>query len=117
MGEWNSEAFFRMCGDGKKGGKKGGGSGTPEQNPYNYNFFGTVAGALCMGPVDEPDLVARQYMLLERGLYASPVYLQARPAPQTPADAFTQAENVSNNFGSFAFLPALTVVRVEVMRP
>lgn len=25
-------------------------------------------------------------MLLERGLYASPVYLQARPAPQTPAD-------------------------------
>jgi Protein of unknown function (DUF3383) len=30
-------------------------------------------------------------------------------APQTPADAFTQAENVSNNFGSFAFLPALTL--------
>ncbi|MDR7299320.1 MULTISPECIES: LysR family transcriptional regulator [Roseateles] len=42
--------------------------------------------AVRMGPVDEPDLVARQYMLLERGLYASPVYLQARPAPQTPAD-------------------------------
>lgn len=42
--------------------------------------------ALRMGPVDEPELVARQYMLLERGLYASPVYLQARPAPQTPAD-------------------------------
>lgn len=42
--------------------------------------------AVRMGPVDEPDLVARQYMLLARGLYASPVYLQARPAPQTPAD-------------------------------
>lgn len=42
--------------------------------------------AVRMGPVDEPDLVARQFMLLERGLYASPVYLQARPAPQTPAD-------------------------------
>lgn len=42
--------------------------------------------AVRMGAVDEPDLVARQYMLLERGLYASPVYLQARPAPQTPAD-------------------------------
>jgi DNA-binding transcriptional LysR family regulator len=42
--------------------------------------------AVRMGPVDEPDLVARQYMLLERGLYASPVYLQARPAPQAPAD-------------------------------
>lgn len=39
-----------------------------------------------MGPVDEPDLIARRYMLLERGLYASPVYLQARPAPQTPAE-------------------------------
>jgi DNA-binding transcriptional LysR family regulator len=42
--------------------------------------------AVAMGAVDEPDLVARQYMLLERGLYASPVYLQARPPPQTPAD-------------------------------
>jgi DNA-binding transcriptional LysR family regulator len=42
--------------------------------------------AVRMGPVDEPDLIAREYMLLERGLYASPVYLQARPAPQTPAD-------------------------------
>lgn len=42
--------------------------------------------AVRMGPVDEPDLVARQFMLLERGLYASPVYLQARPAPQEPAD-------------------------------
>jgi DNA-binding transcriptional LysR family regulator len=42
--------------------------------------------AVRIGPIDEPDLVARQYMLLERGLYASPVYLQARPAPQTPAD-------------------------------
>ncbi|CAM4074303.1 LysR family transcriptional regulator [Roseateles saccharophilus] len=42
--------------------------------------------AVRMGPVDEPELIARQYMLLERGLYASPVYLQARPAPQTPAD-------------------------------
>lgn len=42
--------------------------------------------ALRMGPVDEPDLIARQYMILERGLYASPVYLQARPAPQTPAE-------------------------------
>ncbi|MGM9480437.1 LysR substrate-binding domain-containing protein [Roseateles sp. NT4] len=42
--------------------------------------------AVRVGPVDEPDLVARRFMLLERGLYASPVYLQARPAPQTPAD-------------------------------
>lgn len=42
--------------------------------------------AVRMGAVDEPDLVARQYMMLERGLYASPVYLQSRPAPQTPAD-------------------------------
>jgi DNA-binding transcriptional LysR family regulator len=42
--------------------------------------------AVRVGPVDEPDLIARQYMLLERGLYASPVYLQARPAPQSPAD-------------------------------
>lgn len=42
--------------------------------------------AVRMGPVDEPDLVARQYMLLERFLYASPVYLQASPAPQTPAE-------------------------------
>ncbi len=42
--------------------------------------------AIRMGPVDEPELVARQFMLLERGLYASPVYLQARPAPLTPAD-------------------------------
>jgi DNA-binding transcriptional LysR family regulator len=42
--------------------------------------------AVRIGPIDEPDLIARQYMLLERGLYASPVYLQARPAPQTPAD-------------------------------
>jgi DNA-binding transcriptional LysR family regulator len=42
--------------------------------------------AVRMGTVDEPDLVARQFMLLERALYASPVYLQARPAPQAPAD-------------------------------
>ena len=42
--------------------------------------------AVRMGPVDEPDLVARRFMVLERGLYASPVYLQARPAPQAPAD-------------------------------
>jgi DNA-binding transcriptional LysR family regulator len=42
--------------------------------------------AVRVGPVDEPDLVARQYMLLERGLYASPVYLQSRPAPQSPTD-------------------------------
>lgn len=42
--------------------------------------------AVRMGAVDEPDLIARQYMLLERGLYASPVYLQDRPAPQTPSD-------------------------------
>ncbi|MFG6442598.1 LysR family transcriptional regulator [Roseateles sp. LKC17W] len=40
--------------------------------------------AVRMGPVDEPELVARQFMLLERGLYASPVYLHSRPAPQTP---------------------------------
>jgi DNA-binding transcriptional LysR family regulator len=40
---------------------------------------------LRIGPVDEPELVARQFMLLERGLYASPVYLQAQPAPATPA--------------------------------
>jgi DNA-binding transcriptional LysR family regulator len=42
--------------------------------------------AVRMGPVDEPDLIARRYMLLERGLYASPVYLQARPAPQSPEE-------------------------------
>ena len=42
--------------------------------------------AVRMGPVDEPDLVARRFMVLERGLYASPVYLQARPAPQAPSD-------------------------------
>jgi DNA-binding transcriptional LysR family regulator len=42
--------------------------------------------AVRMGPVDEPELIAREYMLLERGLYASPVYLQARPAPLAPAD-------------------------------
>lgn len=42
--------------------------------------------AVRMGPVDEPELVARRFMMMERGLYASPVYLQARPAPQTPAD-------------------------------
>ena len=42
--------------------------------------------AVRVGPVDEPDLVARPYMHLERGLYASPVYLQARPAPNTPAE-------------------------------
>ena len=42
--------------------------------------------AIRMGPVDEPELVARPFMVLERGLYASPVYLQARPAPQTPAE-------------------------------
>ncbi len=39
-----------------------------------------------VGPVDEPDLVARRFMVLERGMYASPVYLQTRAAPQTPAD-------------------------------
>lgn len=42
--------------------------------------------AVRVGAVDEPELVARQFMRLERGLYASPVYLQARPAPLTPAD-------------------------------
>lgn len=42
--------------------------------------------AVRMGPVDEPELVARRFMMMERGLYASPVYLQARPAPLTPAD-------------------------------
>lgn len=42
--------------------------------------------AVRIGPVDEPDLIARQFMLLERGLYASPVYLQTRHAPQTPAE-------------------------------
>lgn len=42
--------------------------------------------AVRMGPVDEPDLIAREFMLLERGLYASPVYLQARPAPVAAAD-------------------------------
>lgn len=57
--------------------------------------------AVRAGRVDEPDLVARQFMLLERGLYASPIYLQARPAPQTPADladhefvVLTQAKNL-----------------------
>lgn len=42
--------------------------------------------AVRVGPVDDPDLVARRFMLLERGLYASPAYLKGRPAPQTPAD-------------------------------
>lgn len=42
--------------------------------------------AVRMGAVDEPDLVARRFMVLERCLYASPVYLQSRPAPQTPAE-------------------------------
>lgn len=42
--------------------------------------------AVRVGPVDDPDLVARRLMVLERGMFASPVYLQARPAPQTPAD-------------------------------
>ncbi|MCE4555895.1 LysR family transcriptional regulator [Roseateles cellulosilyticus] len=58
--------------------------------------------AVRAGPVDEPELVARLYMQLERGLYASPVYLQARHAPLTPADlaahdfvALTQAKDVN----------------------
>lgn len=42
--------------------------------------------AVRIGPADEPELVARHFMTLGRGLYASPVYLQARPAPLTPAD-------------------------------
>ncbi|MDR7332473.1 LysR substrate-binding domain-containing protein [Roseateles asaccharophilus] len=42
--------------------------------------------AVRVGPVDEPELVARRFMVLERGLFASPVYLQTRPAPQQPAD-------------------------------
>jgi DNA-binding transcriptional LysR family regulator len=42
--------------------------------------------AVRLGPVDEPDLIARQYMLLERGLYASPLYLQGRPPAQVPSD-------------------------------
>lgn len=42
--------------------------------------------ALRIGPVDEPDLIARPFMTLERGLYASPIYLQAHGEPQQPAE-------------------------------
>jgi DNA-binding transcriptional LysR family regulator len=45
--------------------------------------------AVRMGPVDEPELVARRFMVMERGLYASPAYLQTRAAPRTPADLST----------------------------
>lgn len=42
--------------------------------------------ALRIGPVDEPDLIARPFMRLERGLYASPIYLQTHGEPQSPAE-------------------------------
>ncbi len=42
--------------------------------------------ALRIGPVDEPELVARRFMTLEPGLFDSPGYLQAHPAPLSPED-------------------------------
>jgi len=42
--------------------------------------------AIRIGPINEPDLVARPFMVLERGLYASPIYLQTHGAPLTPDD-------------------------------
>ncbi|MFT7724207.1 MAG: LysR family transcriptional regulator [Roseateles sp.] len=42
--------------------------------------------AVRMGAIDEPELVARRFMVLERGLFASPAYLRSRPAPRAPAD-------------------------------
>lgn len=42
--------------------------------------------ALRIGPVNEPELIARPFMMLERGLFASPIYLQNRASPLTPAD-------------------------------
>ncbi len=38
------------------------------------------------GPLPDSNLVARRLMVLERGLYASPVYLAERSVPRTPAD-------------------------------
>lgn len=42
--------------------------------------------AIRIGTVNEPDLVARPFMVLERGLHASPIYLQTHGAPRTPED-------------------------------
>ncbi|PZP30407.1 MAG: LysR family transcriptional regulator [Roseateles depolymerans] len=42
--------------------------------------------AIRIGPVNEPDLIARPFMVLERGLYASPIYLQTHGSPETPQD-------------------------------
>lgn len=42
--------------------------------------------AVRMGPLEDSDFVARRLMLLERGLYASPVYLNDNPPPRAPAD-------------------------------
>ncbi len=42
--------------------------------------------AIRIGPVDEPELIARPFMTLERGLYASPIYLQTHGEPRDPAE-------------------------------
>lgn len=39
-----------------------------------------------IGPLEDSELVARPLMQLPRGLYASPLYLNERPAPRGPAD-------------------------------
>lgn len=47
--------------------------------------LGSFDLAVRMGPLEDSDVVARRLMLLERGLYASPVYLSDQAPPQTPA--------------------------------
>jgi DNA-binding transcriptional LysR family regulator len=42
--------------------------------------------AIRIGPLEDSTLVARRLMLLERGLFASPVYLDGRSLPRTPAE-------------------------------
>lgn len=42
--------------------------------------------AIRIGPVGDPDLVARELVLLEPGFFASPEYFERCPAPETPAD-------------------------------
>ena len=41
--------------------------------------------AVRVGPLEDSNLVARPLMVLERGLYASPLYLADHAAPRTPA--------------------------------
>lgn len=40
--------------------------------------------AVRIGPIDEPDLLARQLMLIDKGLFATPAYLAQRGVPATP---------------------------------